>query len=136
MKKFIKVKHKGGVLFNGSRFTYEGLSKIDGYPLYSYESAEMQNANYTSWKGYYANFIFNCRPGYTPQDSDFIKIDSFEVPFEPKKGMVDRYSGKSITMVDDIVPVQPMKFPEPMGTLYYFDYVYGNELDERLLLML
>ena len=136
MKKFIKVKHKEGVLFNGSRFTYEGLSKIDGYPLYSYESAEMQNANYTSWKGYYANFIFNCRPGYTPQDSDFEHIPSIEEPFEPRKGMVDRYSGKSIITVDDIVPVSVQPLNGPIGKLFYFDYVYGNELDNRLLLML
>jgi hypothetical protein len=133
MKKFIKVKHKEGVLFNGSRFTYEGLSKIDGYPLYSYESTEMQNANYTSWKGYYANFIFNCRPGYTPQESDFEHVPSLE-DCAPMKSMTERYSGKNILGTDDIIQVQPLN--GPIGKLFYFDYVYESEFDNRLLLML
>ena len=132
MKILFKAKHTSGVRYMGSEKVESlGNSKIDGLPIFSHE------LDWTdSIECVFSKFVFNQRPGYTPQTSDFIKIDSFEVPFEPKKGMVDRYSGKSITMVDDIIPVQPMKFPEPMGILYYFDYVYEKQLDNRLLLMM
>lgn len=134
MKILFKAKHASGARYMGSEnVEYIGKSKIDNFPMFSYETEDYHIEHLVSiWK----RFVFNQRPGYTPQPSDFEYIPSLEEPFEPRKGIVDRYSGQSITLVDDIVPVQPMKFPEPMGILYYFDYVYGDQLDNRLLLML
>lgn len=130
MKILFKAKHTSGVRYMGvGKVESLGNSKIDGLPIFSHE------LDWTdSIQSVFSRFVFNGRPGYTPQTSDFIKIESIEVPFEPRKGMVDRYSGKSITLVDDIVPVQPLN--GPIGKFFYFDYVYGNELDNRLLLML
>lgn len=108
---------------------YIGKSRVDGYPMFSYETEDKVNL-LTVWK----KFVFNGRPGYTPQISDFELIPSIEEPFEPKRGMVERYSGKSTITVGDIIPVQPMELPT--GGLYYLDYVYETELDNRLLLML
>lgn len=128
-----KAKHLEGAGYMGSeKVEYIGKSKIDGFPMFSYETEDKE----VDLLGVWRQFVFNGRPGYTPQISDFELIPSIEEPFAPKKGIVDRYSGKSTTSVDDIIPVQPMKFPEPTGMLYYFDFVYETEFDERLLLML
>jgi hypothetical protein len=130
MKILFKAKHTSGARYMGSEnVEYIGKSKIDNFPMFSYETKDEVNL-LTVWN----KFVFIGRPGYTPQISDFELIPSIEEPFAPKKGIVDRYSGKSITMVDDIVPVQPI--PLPIGKIFYFDYVYENELDNRLLLML
>ena len=132
MKILFKAKHTPGAIYMGSEnVEYIGKSKIDGLPIFSYETEDYLEG---SLLGVTKRFVFNQRPHYTPEITDFEYVSTSEIPFEPRKGMVDRYSGKSITMVDDIVPVQPM--PMPIGKFFYFDYVYGNELDNRLLLML
>ena len=133
MKILFKAKHASGARYMGSEnVEYIGKSKIDNFPMFSYETEDYHVEHLVSiWK----RFVFNQRPGYIPCiASDFEVIPSIEEPFEPRKGMTDRYSGQSITLVDDIVPVQPLN--GPIGKFYYFDYVYGNELDNRLLLML
>ena len=131
MKILFKAKHASGARYMGSEnVEYIGKSKIDNFPMFSYETKDEVNL-LTAWN----KFVFNGRPGYTPQISDFELIPSLEEKhIITKKGIVDRYSGQSITLKDDIVPVQPM--PLPIGKFYYIDYVYGNELDNRLLLML
>lgn len=125
-----KHKHSKGARYMGSeKVEYIGKSRVDGYPMFSYETEDKVNL-LTVWK----KFVFNGRPGYTPEPADFELIPSIEEPFEPKRGMVERYSGKSTITVGDIIPVQPMELPT--GGLYYLDYVYETELDNRLLLML
>ena len=131
MKILFKAKHTSGIRYMGSEKVESlGNSKIDGLPIFSYETEDKEVDLSYVWN----RFVFNGRPGYIPKPTDFEYVSTSEIPFEPKKGMVDRYSGKSITMVDDIVPVQPLN--GQIGKFFYFDYVYGNELDNRLLLML
>ena len=136
MRISFKAKHLEGARYMGFEpVQYLGKSKIDGFPMFSYETEDKKIKLSYVW----SLFVFNGRPGYTPEPADFELISTLEEPFAPKKSIVDRYSGKSITLVDDIVPVQPMKIPLkilPTGGLYYFDYVYETEFDERLLLML
>ena len=139
MRIIFKAKHTLGVRYVGDKKVEAiGSSKIDGLPMFTYED----NSADFHLLGVYRNMIFNQRPGYTPGITDFEIIPALENipvsedPFEPKLRMTERYGGKNIVGTDDIVPVQPMKIPEPTGALYYFDYVYGNEFDNRLLLML
>ena len=132
MKITFTAKHTDGAKYMGfENVQYLGKSRIDGFPMFSYTKPIDKKINLSD---VWSLFVFNGRPGYTPESSDFEIIPSLEEPFEPKKGMVDRYSGKSIITVDDIVPVQPMELPT--GGFYCLDYIYGNELDNRLLLML
>lgn len=134
MKITFKAKHTLGVRYMGSEKVESlGNSKIDGFPIFSYEYEDYLEANLL---GVWRRFVFNQRPGYTPEIKDFEIINSIEEPFEPKKGTVERYSGKNILVIDDIIPAQALPLPEPLGILYYFDYVLGSEFDERLLLML
>jgi hypothetical protein len=131
MKRVLKVKHTAGVRYTGitNEFEYIGESRIDGFPMYSFDDKKIY------LRYHYRDFIFNCRPGYTPTESDFEIITPIE-DFAPTKSMTERYSGKSILGTDEIIPVQPLPLPEPSGILYYFDYVLGSEFDNRLLLML
>ena len=133
MKITFTAKHTDGVRYMGffENVQYLGKSRIDGFPMFSYTNLIDKKINLSD---VWSLFVFNGRPGYTPESSDFEIIPSLEEPFEPKKGMVDRYSGKFTTLVDDIIPVRPM--PSPTGGFYYLDYVYETELDNRLLLML
>ena len=132
MKITFKAKHTLGVRYMGSEKVESlGNSKIDGLPIFSYEYEDYLEANLL---GVWRRFVFNQRPGYTPEIKDFEMISSLEEPFEPKKGAVERYSGKNILGTDDIIPVQPLN--GPIGKLFYFDYVYESEFDNRLLLML
>ena len=132
MKRLLKVKHTAGVRYMGltNEFEYIGESKIDGFPMYSFDDKKIY------LRYHYRDFVFNGRPGYTPIESDFELIPSLEDVFEPNPNITERYSGKNILVIDDIIPVQPLPLPEPLGILYYFDYVYESEFDERLLLML
>jgi hypothetical protein len=131
MKRILKAKHTAGVRYIGlaNEFEYIGESRIDGFPMYSFDDKKIY------LRYHYRDFAFIGRPGYTPTESDFELITPME-DFEPRKGMVERYFGKNILVIDDIIPVQPL--PPPSGLLYYVDYVYesGSEFDERLLLML
>jgi hypothetical protein len=130
MKILFKAKHASGARYMGSgKVEYLGKSRIDGFPIFSYET-EDERIKYSFLQ---SQFVFNGRPGYIPEPTDFEIIASIDEPFAPKISIVDRYSGKSTTLVDDIIPVQPMKLPT--GGLYYMDYVYETELDNRLLLM-
>jgi hypothetical protein len=131
MKRALKVKHTAGVRYIGisNEFEYIGESRIDGFPMYSFDDKKIY------LRYHYRDFIFNGRPGYTPSESDFEIITSIE-DWAPMKSMTERYSGKNILGIDDIIPVQPLPLPEPLGILYYFDYVYESEFDNRLLLML
>jgi len=130
MKQVLKVKHTAGVRYIGltNEFEYIGESKIDGFPMYSFDDKKLY------LKYHYRYFIFNTRPGYTPTESDFEIVPSLEDVFEPRLNMTERYFGKNILGTDDIIPVQPLN--GPIGKLFYFDYVYESELDNRLLLML
>jgi hypothetical protein len=130
MKQVLKVKHTAGVRYTGitNEFEYIGESKIDGFPMYSFDDKKIY------LKYHYRDFIFNCRPGYTPTESDFEIVPSLEDVFEPRLNMTERYFGKNILGTDDIIPVQPLN--APIGKLFYFDYVYESEFDNRLLLML
>ena len=130
MKQVLKVKHTAGVRYIGltNEFEYIGESKIDGFPMYSFDDKKLY------LKYHYRYFIFNTRPGYTPTESDFEIVPSLEDVFEPRLNMTERYFGKNILGTDDIIPVQPLN--GPIGKLYYFDYVLGSEFDNRLLLML
>jgi hypothetical protein len=132
MKRVLKVKHTAGVRYIGlaQNLEYIGESRIDGFPMYSFDDKKIYI------KYHYRDFVFNGRPGYTPTESDFELVTSLEDVFEPKMNMTDRYSGKNILGIDDIIPVQALPLPEPIGILYYFDYVLGSEFDNRLLLML
>ncbi len=132
MKQTLKVKHTAGVRYIGltNEFEYIGESKIDGFPMYSFDDKKIY------LKYHYRDFVFNGRPGYTPTESDFELIPSLEDVFEPRLNMTERYFGKNILVIDDIIPAQALPLPEPLGILYYFDYVLGSEFDERLLLML
>jgi hypothetical protein len=116
--KIFKVKHADGVIFKGNFFTYVGRSRVDGLPLYS---CTIQVGECVDWKFHFKDFIFNCRPGYTPGYDDFELMPSQD------------WMPQSIGL--DLVSVQPMEFPEPTGILYYLDYVY-DDTDERLLLMM
>jgi len=131
MKRVLKVKHTAGVRYTGitNEFEYIGESKLDGFPMYSFDDKKIY------LRYHYRDFVFNGRPGYTPTESDFEIVPSLE-DCAPMKSMTDRYSGKSILGTDDIIPVQALPLPEPLGILYYFDYVLGSEFDNRLLLML
>ena len=128
MKRIIKAKHTEGVRYIGqtNEFEYIGKSKIDGFPMYSFDDVKIYIKNH------YRDFVFNTRPGYTPTESDFELLNAEEL-WVPMKSITERYSGKSILGTDDIIPVQAL-FP-PSG-FNLFDYVYGSEFDERLLLML
>lgn len=130
MKRVLKVKHTAGVRYTGlaNGFEYIGESKIDGFPMYSFDDVKIYI------KYHYRDFVFNGRPGYTPTESDFELIPSLEDVFEPKPNMTERYFGSLVA--NDIIPEQALPLPEPLGILYYFDYVLGSEFDERLLLML
>jgi len=130
MKRILKVKHTAGVHYKGNEFEDIGKSKIDGFPMYSFDDKEI---NLKCLKYYYPNFVFNTRPGYTPTESDF-ELRNAEELWVPVKSITERYSGKNILGTDDIIPVQPLN--GPIGKLFYFDYVYENQLDNRLLLML
>jgi len=132
MKRVLKVKHTAGVRYTGitNEFEYIGESIIDGFPMYSFDDKKIY------LKYHYRDFVFNCRPGYTPTESDFEIVPSLEDVFEPRLNMTERYFGKNILGTDDIIPAQALPLPEPLGILYYFDYVLGSEFDERLLLML
>lgn len=131
MRITFKAKHTNGARYMGSESVqYIGKSRIDGFPMFLYETEDKEVDLSYVWN----RFVFNGRPGYIPEPTDFEVIPSIEEPFAPRKGMVDRYSGKSIITVDDIIPVQPMELPT--GGLFYLDYIYENELDNRLLLML
>ena len=133
MRITFKAKHLEGARYMGfEAVQYLGKSKIDGFPMFSYETEDKKIKLSHVW----SLFVFNGRPGYTPEPADFELIPSIEEPFAPKKGIVERYSGKYTTLIEDIVLVQPMKFPDPTGRLYYLDYVYETEFDERLLLIL
>jgi hypothetical protein len=131
MKRILKVKHTAGVRYIGlaQNLEYIGESRIDGFPMYSFDDKEIYI------KYHYSDFIFNTRPGYTPTESDFEMITSLE-DWAPMKSMTERYSGKNILVIDDIIPAQALPLPEPLGILYYFDSVYESEFDNRLLLML
>jgi len=131
MKRVLKVKHTAGVRYIGlsNQFEYIGES-IDRFPMYSFDDKKIY------LKYHYKDFIFNCRPGYTPTESDFEIVPSLEDVFEPRLNMTERYFGKNILGTDDIIPAQALPLPEPLGILYYFDYVLGSEFDNRLLLML
>jgi hypothetical protein len=131
MKRALKVKHTAGVRYIGisNEFEYIGESRIDGFPMYSFDDKKIY------LRYHYRDFIFNGRPGYTPSESDFEIITSIE-DWAPMKSMTERYSGKNILGIDDIIPSQALPLPEPLGILYYFDYVLGSEFDNRLLLML
>ena len=132
MKILFKAKHTSGARYMGSEnVEYIGNSKIDGLPIFSYETEDYLDG---SLLGVCKRFVFNQRPHYTPEITDFEYVSTSEIPFEPRKGMVDRYSDQSITTVDDIVPIQPLN--GPIGKFFYFDYVYENQLDNRLLLVL
>ena len=137
MKIVFKAKHTNGVRYMGSEnVEYIGKSKIDNFPMFSYETEDKEVDLSYVWNRFVFNNLFNGRPGYIPEPADFEVIPSIEEPFAPKKGIVERYSGKYTTLIEDIVLVQPMKFPDPTGRLYYLDYVYKTEFDERLLLIL
>jgi hypothetical protein len=131
MKRILKAKHTAGVRHIGltNEFEYIGESRVDGFPMYYFDDKKIYI------KYHYRDFIFNGRPGYTPTESDFELVPRLE-DFAPRKSMTEKYSGKNILGTDDIIPVQPLPLPEPLGILYYFDYVLGSEFDERLLLML
>lgn len=130
MKITFKAKHAEGARYMGfESVQYLGKSRIDGFPLFSYETGDESRLSYV-----WSLFVFNGRPGYTPNITDFELIPSLEEPFAPKEGIVERYSGKSTITVGDIIPVQPVSLPT--GGLYYLDFVYETELDNRLLLML
>ena len=132
MKITFTAKHTDGAKYMGfENVQYLGKSRIDGFPMFSYTKPIDKKINLSD---VWSLFVFNGRPGYTPESSDFEIIPSLEEPFAPKIGIVDRYSGKSTTLVDDIIPVQLMDLPT--GGLYYMDYVYETVLDNRLLLML
>jgi hypothetical protein len=133
MKRVLKVKHKEGVYYRGNIFEYIGDYKPDGFPMYSFNTEDIDH----DLNHLFPNFVFNCLPGYTPISSDFELMSPYEVldeNFKPRKNMTERYYGKNILGTDDIIPVQPLN--GPIGKLYYFDYVYESELDNRLLLML
>lgn len=117
--RYFRVKHTDGVKYRGDFFKYYGKSRLDGLPIFSCKT-EIGIA--PNWKLNFKYFIFNCRPGYTPTSEDFELIPSQD------------WMPKSIG--DDLVPIQPVKFPPPIGLLYYLDYVYEESLDERLILML
>jgi len=138
MRIIFKAKHTLGVRYLGDKKVEAiGSSKIDGFPLFSYED---DSADFHLF-GVYRNMIFNQRPGYTPGITDFEIIQSLEGipvsedPFEPKLRMTERYGGKNVVGTDE-VPVQPLNWP--IGNLIYLDYVYESEyeFDNRLLLML
>jgi hypothetical protein len=129
MKGILKVKHIAGVHYRGNEFWYIGKCKIDGFPMYSFYLDE----NLKNLKYYYPNFIFNTRPGYTPTESDFELFPSIEENWDPRKSMTERYSGKNILGTDDLIF---RLLSAPTEKLYYFDYVYESEFDNRLLLML
>lgn len=119
--KIFKVKHANGVAYRGTFFTSVGKSRVDGLPLYSC-TIEVGSKSAADWKFWFKDFIFNGRPGYTPSYDDFELMPS-QVLVMPQ------------SIDDELVPVQPMKFPDPIGILYYLDYVY-DDTDERLLLMM
>jgi len=133
MKRVLKVKHTAGVRYIGlaNQFEYIGESMIDGFPMYSFDDKKIY------LRYHYRDFVFNGRPGYTPTESDFEIIPSLE-DCAPMKSMIERYSGNLVgnLVANDIIPVQALPLPEPLGILYYFDYVLGSEFDNRLLLML
>jgi hypothetical protein len=114
--KIFKVKHADGVAYRGTFFTHVGKSRVDGLPLYS---CTIGVGEYVDWKFHFKDFIFNCRPGYTPGYDDFVHSPSQD------------WMPQSIGL--DLVPVQPMS--QPSGQLFYLDYVY-DDTDERLLLMM
>jgi len=117
VKKFIKVKHAEGVLYRGSFFKYEGTSRVDGLPLFSYECIPGVDVPL----GYYFNgFVFNGKPHYIPTMSDFEPVGK-QNPF-----MDDDIFSNTF----EVKPLSP-----PSGILYAMDIVY-DEYDPRLLLAL
>jgi hypothetical protein len=133
MRISFKAKHLEGARYMGFEpVQYLGKSKIDGFPMFSYETEDKKIKLSYVW----SLFVFNGRPGYTPTESDFELVPSVGDVFEPRLNMTERYFGKNILGTDDIIPAQALPLPEPLGILYYFDYVLGSEFDERLLLML
>jgi len=127
MKGILKVKHTEGVRYIGqtNEFEYIGKSRIDGFPMYSFDDVKIYIKNH------YRDFVFNTRPGYTPTESDFELLNAEEL-WVPMKSMTERYSGSLVA--NDIIQVQPLS--PPSGLLHYVDYVYESEFDDRLLLML
>jgi len=110
-----KAKHTQGVKYVGSVCEYIGESRLDGLPIYSYTHSEYDTVN---WNLIFKDFIFNCKPRYTPTSVDFERI----------KDLRDWDS-----WANNLVPVQLMS--EPNSTLFYLDFVYSDQ-DERLLLMM
>lgn len=122
IKSFFKVKYTHGVYYLGNFFTFEGKSRIDGYPIYS---CEVERGIAPDWRFEFGYFIFNGRPGYTPSYDDFELIQTTEDHINPKR---------TNTLVSpELIEVKPLD--PPSGILYYLDYVY-DEFDERLILML
>jgi hypothetical protein len=116
-----KVKHSKGVLEQsrtGNVYKHIGQSRIDGFPMYSLEYPADEVFCFSP---ICKDFIFNCKPGYTPCCEDFEFVSSLESHIT--------YPG-----FIDILPVQPMS--QPSGLLYCMDFIYDTDLDERLLLML
>ena len=130
MRITFKAKHIGARYIGSESVQYIGESRIDGYPMFSYETEDKEVDLSYVWN----RFVFNGRPGCIPEPTDFDIIAPIDEPFAPRIGMVERYSGKSTITVGDIIQVQPMELPT--RGLYYFDYVYEMEIDNSLLLML
>jgi hypothetical protein len=91
---------------------------MDGYPVFEMTLDQGVAVNF---EGFARSFVINGRPGYTIQKEDLELIRSLEDVSSHIPGLTGE-SSKPIGA--------------PIGKLYYMDYEYPSESDERLNLFL
>ena len=127
--RFFKVKFANGVrcLKSGPYdIQFHGYSRLDGFPIYKMRLPVGEVVEF-SWVA--QSFVINGRPGYTVTKGDLELIRDANIYDEAIESTF-----REGVSVNDVIPVKPLS--APTGHLFCLDYVYGNEEDERLLLML